>query len=190
MEKYAKDLRRHECRPLCPPSDSGGKSELDADALLRAAVGGRPFTPLPHRMSALPTHGRGMYASAFCSCVYSSIATSFPQSNHCNLTPITCPLYLRRSRNPCIGTSTALYTTLEEGSISIDVGVIPLFPPRCGCCLHRSSEREHRGRGTFQLMQIFSVSVIFMYKNITNNYRIYKIILYICKCFDVAENNC
>ncbi|MBO4655865.1 MAG: hypothetical protein J5644_10005 [Bacteroidales bacterium] len=56
MEKYAKDLCRHDCHPLCPPSDSGGKSKLNAYALLHAAVGGRPFTPLPHRMSALPSH--------------------------------------------------------------------------------------------------------------------------------------
>ncbi len=159
MEKYAKDLRRHECRPLCPPSDSGGKSKLDADALLHAAVGGRSFTPLPHRMSALPTHGRGMYASAFCSCVCSSIATSFPQSNHCNLTPITCPLYLRRSRNHRIGTNTALYTTLEEGSISIDVGVIPLFPPRCWCYVRRSTKRGNRGKATFKPMQSYSAKL-------------------------------
>ena len=52
--KVYKRSSRHECRPLCPPSDSGGKSELDADALLHAAVGGRPFTSLPHRMSAFP----------------------------------------------------------------------------------------------------------------------------------------
>lgn len=49
-------FRRHECRPLCPPSNRCGKSKLDADALLHAAIGGRPFTPLPHRMSAWPTH--------------------------------------------------------------------------------------------------------------------------------------
>ena len=54
--KVTKRSSRHECRPLCPPSDSGGKSKLDAYALLHAAVGGRPFTPHPHRMSALPPH--------------------------------------------------------------------------------------------------------------------------------------
>ena len=51
-------LRRHECHPLCPPSNSCGKSKLDADTLLHAAIGGRPFTSRPHRMSALPAHIR------------------------------------------------------------------------------------------------------------------------------------
>ncbi len=51
-------FRRHECRPLCPPSNSCGKSKLDAHALLHAALGGRPFTPRPHRMSAFPAHSR------------------------------------------------------------------------------------------------------------------------------------
>ena len=47
-------LRRHECRPLCPPSNSCGKSKLDADALLHAAIGGRLFTPLLPRHVGIP----------------------------------------------------------------------------------------------------------------------------------------
>ena len=61
-------LRRHECRPLCPPSDSVGKSKLDAYALLHAAVGGLQFTPLPYRMSAWPTHISPWHESALWVC--------------------------------------------------------------------------------------------------------------------------
>ena len=54
IKKLAKNQADMNAPSLCPPSDSDGKSELDADALLHAAVGGRPFTSLPHRMSAFP----------------------------------------------------------------------------------------------------------------------------------------
>ena len=52
--KVCKRSSRHECRPLCPPSNSCGKSKLDADALLHAAIGGRPFTSLPPRHVGIP----------------------------------------------------------------------------------------------------------------------------------------
>ena len=61
-------FRRHECLPLCPPPYSGGESKLDANALSHAAVWNWPFTPRPHRMSALPTHIVSLHDTVLCDC--------------------------------------------------------------------------------------------------------------------------
>ena len=45
------------------------------------------------------------------------------------------------------------HTTLVEGYISIDVGVIPCVRPRRGGRLRRSTGFEHRGKDTLQLMR-------------------------------------
>jgi len=81
--KVCKRSSRHECRPLCPPSDSGGKSKLDAYALLHAAVGGWPFTPLLHRMSASPTHSATWRTTTiFPSCfLLHQCESTIPQAN-------------------------------------------------------------------------------------------------------------
>jgi hypothetical protein len=81
--KGTKRSSRHECHPLCPPSDSGGKSKLDAYALSHAAVGGWPFTPLLHRMSASPTHSATWQTTTiFPSCfLLHQCVSTIPQAN-------------------------------------------------------------------------------------------------------------